>query len=105
MTTDPATNFNIHHPRPAIVATTEGCGDQRYFGSERPLRTADGGIDVVVMRFSDENIACIKLEYSTYWHSRATVTAAQLRELAARLIDAAHDIETFPAPTAEVGAA
>ncbi len=100
-----ATQPTIHHPRPAIVATTEGCGDQRYFGSERLLRTEDDGIDVVVMRFGSENTAHIKLEYHTHWNSRATVTATQLRELAGRMIDAAHDIETFPASTLEGGAA
>lgn len=97
--TAPAPQPTIHHPRPAIVATAKGCTDQRRFGSDLPLRTGDDGVNVEVVRFSDENTANILLRGRTYWTACATVTAAQLLELAARLIDAAHDIEAHPART------
>ena len=103
--TAPAPQPTVHHPRPAIVATAKGCGNQRRFGSDLPLRTGDDGVNVEVVRFSDENTANILLDFRTYWTARATASPTELRELAARLIDAAHDIETFPAATPEGGAA
>lgn len=100
----PASHPTIHHPRPAIIATAEGCGNQRRFGAEMPLRVS-GGTAAEVLRFADDNVARLKLEYGVAWCATAVATPVELRELAARLIDAAHDIETFPAALQESAAA
>ena len=95
---DACTPTTIHHPRPAIVATTEGCGNQRRFGSDMPLRISLG-VDVEVLRIAYENVARLTLELGFDWRATAIVTTTELRELAARLLDAAHDIEASPATT------
>ena len=99
-----ATQPTIHHPRPAIVATTEGCCDQRRFGHDLPLLVGNG-VAIEVLRLAYDKVARLRLENGIAWHATAIATPTQLREIAARLIDAAHDIETFPAATPEGGAA
>lgn len=98
------TQATIHHPRPAIVATAKGCGNQRRFGNDMPLHVSDG-VSAEVLRFADENVARVNLEHGYAWRATAVASPTELRELAARLIDAAHDIEAFPAAALESGAA
>ena len=103
-TTTQAAQPTIHHPRPAIVATAKGCGDQRRFGNDLPLHVSYG-VRAEVLRFADGNVAHVSLEHGYAWRASAVASPTELRELAARLIDAAHDIETFPAATLGGGAA
>ncbi len=98
-----------HTPRPAIVPTTEGHTTQRRFGPGKfpcdyNLRPADReacamGASLVVYRDGECDLAEVTISLGTY--TNASITArlnlAELRELAACLLDAAHDIETLPA--------
>ncbi len=78
--------------------------DQRYFthGLKRRLSVAsnlDSSLDVYVMRFNEH--ASVKLKINFYCSKSSTdvsiaLTAGQCRDLAARLLDAAHDIEVAP---------
>jgi len=58
-----------------------------------------------VFRFEDEDQARLNFQITTNQTSFSTsvgLTAAELRDLAQRLLDAAHDIEANPAAQAEV---
>lgn len=88
----------VHTPRPADVP--DGHPRQRYFGA--PGRAAIGivtsdGTEARVLRWSGEPHAEVGLRVGRLGPSSAQVTlalnAAELRELARRLIDAAADIE------------
>lgn len=97
-----------HHPRPAIVSDTEGCHDQRRFGSDFDLSLDNGSTTVgaEVLRFATRDTATLCLRICVIKATmQVQATPAEMRELAARLIDAAHDIEAFPADMTEGGAA
>lgn len=99
----------IHYPRPAIVAQGTEHTWQRRFGDA----STAGGLRIqprtdqaehpiaTVMRDAKRDVAELELEIGLYTCASITVrlTPAELRELAARLIDAAHDIEAHPART------
>jgi hypothetical protein len=56
--------------------------------------------ELTVIRFADANVAKIELHIGVRGHTSTTVmtcTAEDLRAIALRLLDAAHDIETNPA--------
>lgn len=107
--TQPAPGNFTHTPRPAIVPTREGHTTQRRFGSgksyrdynlqpaDREARAVNSSLEVY--RDSECDLAEVTLSLGNY--TCASITArlnpAELRELAARLIDAAHDIDTLPA--------
>lgn len=112
-------NTFTHSPRPAIVPTEAKYSQLRRYGvpadahgmhlqhdKEEPWWSA-----LVVFRDGRQDVAELTIEIGL--RTRASITARltpdELRELAARLIDAAHDIETLPAAvlarTLEGGAA
>lgn len=83
----------IHTPRPAIVtASPDGSAAQHRFGSAHIL-LADQ-VSVEVMRRADSYTANILVSVRDDIYAVVHLTPSQLRELAARLIDAAHDIDT-----------
>ena len=88
------TATTIHTPRPATI-TPSSAGVLHHFGPAHTLRADTAGIDVV--RRADRDNGVVTLTGSGYY-AAAHLTPTQLRELAARLIDAAHDIDTTPAP-------
>ena len=90
----------MHRPRPY----TSQRGDIRRFGKEAHI-TAPCGTLVSVLRVDGGKYASIVVREGPL-HLGAALTPEQARELAAALIDAAHDIESHPAtPAAEGGAA
>lgn len=96
-----------HHPRPPILQDEERYAWQRRFGDAShvsgykldPTTDAAQSPSIKVMRDAETDVAMLDLEIGLWTCARTTVrlTTAELRELAARLLDAAHDIETFPA--------
>lgn len=98
-----------HTPRPAIVPANPEYGDQRRYGSGDcalsyklyPGRRGAKSMhtELEVFRYGDSDLAevIVTIGYHTGATIRAELNADELRDLAARLIDAAHDIETFPA--------
>lgn len=61
--------------------------------------------EISVKRFADMDVAFLQFDVQTANTSSSfnvNLTAAELRELAQRLLDAAHDLEVNPAPQAEL---
>lgn len=95
-----------HTPRPAHVAERAEYSYQRRFGadshsahglqlsSERESRP-----EVTVYRDGTTDLAELQVDLGLWCKASIQVqmTPVELRELAARLLDAAHDIETLPA--------
>lgn len=85
-----------HEPRAPELSADHPT--QRYFLGSDGERWV--GEVVRVMRFADDTTAHVDVR-TAYGKSRAEVTAfltaAELREFASRLLDAAHDLESFPA--------
>jgi hypothetical protein len=98
-----------HTPRPAITSNDKRYRYQRRFGrgrevrdhvlqpSERHTRRLDAELDVY--RDGETDLAEVHIKLGCFATAEITVrlTPAELRELAACLLDAAHDIETLPA--------
>lgn len=89
-----------HTPLPA--AASEPYPEQRYFlgttGSRWVGPQADGAARIMRMASRDEAYLVIRATRDRCDVSaELTLTPAELRELAQRLLDAAHDIETAPA--------
>ena len=96
-----------HNPRPAITTDTTGCEWQRRFGNAAETlgynltastdKKAPATIDV--FRDATTNVASLRLNLGLWTEAGMTVrlTPAEMRELATRLVDAAHDIEANPA--------
>ena len=96
-----------HTPRPAITTDTPDCEWQRRFGNAaEPLgyqlntstdKKASATIDL--LRDATTNVASLRLNLGLWTEASMAVrlTPAEMRELAARLLDAAHDIEANPA--------
>lgn len=87
-----------HEPRAPEVPAEAAHRAQRYFtGSDTERWVAD---TVRVMRFAHDQSAQVEMR-TRYGKSRAELiaylTADELREFAARLIDAAHDLDTHAA--------
>ena len=95
---------STHTARPAQVSEGE-YSNQRRFGPSSSASfglklAADGGqCSADVYRDSNEDVAELTLHIGlmTSAEFTARLTPTELRELAARLLDAAHDIETLPA--------
>lgn len=95
-----------HTYRPAISPAEAPHSYQRRYG---PNATTCYGLEattdseyrpsITVFRDSSEDVAELKLDLGLWSsvHAKVRLTPAELREVAARLLDAAHDIETLPA--------
>lgn len=101
----------IHTPRAPEVS--DGFPDQRWFrGPNKEQRVQitlqkkrPSSQSATVVRLASENKAELGIRFDTGITSGSidvALTATELRELAQRLLDAAHDIDTNPAPQAEV---
>lgn len=96
-----------HNPRPAITTDTTGCEWQRRYGNAAEtlgyqLNTStdtNTPVTIDLLRDATTNVASLRLELGLRTEARMAVrlTPAEMRELAARLVDAAHDIEANPA--------
>lgn len=103
MTAQLATGTFTHTPRPAIVAAAPH-GHQRRFGTtNHSAYGLESTVDkntatLTVYRAATEDVAELELALGlmTKAFIQARWTPGELREIAARLLDAAHDIETFP---------
>lgn len=104
-------NAFIHTPRAPEVS--EGFPDQRWFaGPNKKLQVQitlqkkrSSSQSTKVVRLASENKAELGIRFDTGITSGSidvALTATELRELAQRLLDAAHDIDTNPAPQAGV---
>lgn len=90
MPTTPSPAF-MHRPRPANSQR----GDISRFGLSQHISASCGTL-VSALRVQGSEYASLVLRTATL-HLGAALTPAQARELAAALIDAAHDIESRPA--------
>lgn len=96
-----------HIPRPAITTDTPGHEWQRRFGNAAETcgyqltPSTDGSTQVTIdlLRDAATNVTALRLNIGIWTNASMSVrmTPAELRKLAACLIDAAHDIETLPA--------
>lgn len=107
--TQPAPGNFTHTPRPAITTDDARYRNQRRFGrgsalrdhvlrpSEPHTRSLDAELDVY--RDGETDLAEVHINLGLFASANITVrlTPAELREVAACLIDAAHDIEALPA--------
>ena len=98
-----------HTPRPAITSSDARFRNQRRFGrgrevrdhvlqpSEPLTRRLDAELDIY--RDGETDLAEVHIKLGCFAAAEITVRLKpdELRELAACLIDAAHDIETLPA--------
>lgn len=93
-------------PRPALVAKEYQFRHQRRFGNKEPLgyhiypqTDPDSKSDLVVFRDGETDVASLEVSLGIFTNARIDVrlTPSELRELATRLLDAAHDIDTLPA--------
>lgn len=86
----------IHRPRPAIGEMLgEGTSLEIsvcHYGSASALKAESGG-GFRVMRNQDVRRAGVTLTSTDCWSATVRANPAELREMAARLIDAAADIE------------
>lgn len=98
-----------HAPRPAITSDDKRFRNQRRFGRGRKVRdhvlqpsephTRSLTAELYVYRDGETDLAEVRIKLGRFATAEITVllAPAELRELAACLIDAAHDIETLPA--------
>lgn len=96
-----------HTPRPAITTDTPGHEWQRRFGNAAetcgyelaPSTDRSTHVSIDLFRDAATDVTALRLNIGLWTNASMSVrlTPAELRELAARLIDAAHDIETLPA--------
>jgi hypothetical protein len=105
-----------HTPRAALVPRDARHSNQRRFGpakncdADHPTDLVGSGacdaepsrVDVEVYREARRQAAELRLELFGAFSARVLLTPAQLYDLAERLIDAAHDIETNPAAEASL---
>lgn len=101
----PPTPFT-HTPRPAWCAEAPHDWQRRYGAGPLDYKTRARGCSpnyasVDLLRNADENVAQVCAYFSSLNGLTAEVamklTPIELRDLARRLIDAAHDIEAYPA--------
>lgn len=98
-----------HTPRPAITSDDKHFRDQRRFGRGREVRdhvlqpsepyASSVNAEIDVYRDGETDLAEVRMNLGLFTSARIAVrlTPVELRELAACLLDAAHDIETLPA--------
>lgn len=95
---------STHTARPAQVLIGEHRNQRRFGPSELAafnlkLESDGGKCTAQVYRDSADDVAELSLRLGLWTEARFTarLTPTEPRELAARLLDAAHDIETLPA--------
>ncbi len=98
-----------HTPRPAILPSSAAYSYQRRFGpgvktgnySLEPWSAEGSAMSTRIHVYRDAGCdvaeVSIGLGVFTCAEITARLSAAELRDLAARLVDAAHDIDTLPA--------
>lgn len=106
----------IHAARPAAVAEAE-YSDQHYFGADTPnnahyclqLKYPYNKATVCVLRFAERSSAQLDISTGSGFGARTDLSlhmdADQLQTLACALLDAAHELRTVPAISAEEVAA
>ena len=91
-----------HTPRPPCVCKGQ-YANQRRFGppgkvsNEHPQPLTHGETTLGVYRDAKRQVAELEIDVASIASIGIELTPTKLRELAARLVDAAHDIETNPA--------
>ena len=91
-----------HTPRPPCVCKGQ-YANQRRFGppsevsNEHPQPLTHGETTLGVYRDAKRQVAELEINVASIASIGIELTPTKLRELAARLLDAAHDIETNPA--------
>lgn len=91
-----------HTPRPPCVYKGQYI-HQRRFGppgkvsNEHPHPLTHGETTLSVYRYAKKQVAVLGINVASIASIDIELTPTKLRELAARLLDAAHDIETNPA--------
>ena len=91
-----------HTPRPPCVCKGQ-YADQRRFGppseisSGHPQPLTHGETTLGVYRDAKRQVAELEINVASIARIGIELTPTKLRELATRLVDAAHDIETNPA--------
>ena len=91
-----------HTPRPPCVCTGQ-YANQRRFGppgevsNEHPQPLTHGETTLGVYRDAKRQVAELEINVASIASIGIELTPTKLRELAARLLDAAHDIEAAPA--------
>ena len=91
-----------HTPRPPCVCTGQ-YANQRRFGppgkvsNEHPQPLTHGETRLGVYRDAKRQVAELEINVASIARIGIELTPTKLRELAARLLDAAHDIEANPA--------
>lgn len=83
---------HMHTPRPALPETLSDRLEMLHYGSSAPLKIQNSA-GFRVMRSPESDCAIVTLTSPDYWSANCRATPAELREMAARLIDAAADIE------------
>lgn len=98
-----------HTPRPALVPSDANHAWQRRYGAGAPVldyslqpaareaRAMEASLEV--FRDGGSDLAEVRVALGIFTGAQITVrlSADELRDLAVRLIDAAHDIDTLPA--------
>lgn len=98
--TDDCTSFLYTHT-PVAPSISDYAPNQRQFthGSQRRIElVSEPGVsqDIYLMRFCDKAEAKLKIQlygFGSYGETSVNLSADQCRDLASRLLDAAHDIE------------
>ena len=91
-----------HTPRPPCVCKGQ-YANQRRFGppgevsNEHPQPLTHGETTLGVYRDAKRQVAELEINVASIARIDIQLTPTKLRELAARLLDAAHDIEAAPA--------
>lgn len=100
------TATTVHVPRPPIVSAGEHSNQRRFGATQRDAfgmhLVHHAATELVVCRLASEEVASLEVSIRNHRGHGAAVsidldlTRTELLELAARLIDAAHDINTYP---------
>lgn len=99
-------NAIAYTPRPAQVSADDRYSNQRRYGADdfsshglRIQNEREYRPEVTVYRDGETDVAELQIDIGLFTRASVTVrlTPSELREVAARLLDAAHDIETLPA--------
>lgn len=102
------TAATTHYPRPAIVPPEPEHAWQRRFGAVATgsnycpplnIKNPAPSTEIEVFRSAHDDFARVDVQigHPSLVNLWLRLTPADLRDMAARLIDAAHDIEAFPA--------
>ena len=91
-----------HTPRPPCVCKGQYANQRRFgppgeFSNAHPKPLTHGETTLGVYRDAKRQVAELEINVASIAKIGIELTPTKLRELAARLLDAAHDIETNPA--------